>query len=550
MTASFQGLPATHDGSTMFQFELRFSEQVRLSYQTLRDNMLTVTGGQVSSAGVPSATVSGTCLTLRYAGGLDAGSTPEPRDWVVRAGSGTDWCEQIHREGINAFFSGPAWETPKGLLAKLIVLDQFPRCVYRGTPLAYANDSITVRLAERMCAANWDMNEFNIMERFWVYVPLSHAEELELQELCVHKSFGWSQDLVAAVSPDRRKTNQFISWYFIKAFIEHSDALLIYGRFPHRNAILCREHRAGEPRYLNNPIRPLWSYTQPSRPDYYAVLAALSRIEEGLDESCIRPEVLAELHRVANLHPDGPDTLMDVFNLAGDDAVSYDTLYRHMLLREKERAFDTICRAPVIADLFQQIKGLILIDPNEPWPPKSAKQSLKMVIDVAGLRAIANNTSPPTIRVEKPGLLPVDDQTKARSLVLKNDSSELGSLATEVERLAECNDFSDKAVFEIQLALEEWFMNNINYGFNDVAEHEIQVAFQFQDETRTFVAHMIDDGREFDPLAESMEPDFESFLADRVEGSGVDIQLVLKFMDGVEYRRRDGCNHLTLTKRV
>ena len=54
-----------------------------------------------------------------------------------------DWCEQIHREGINTFFYGPAWETPKGLLAKLIVLDQFPRCIYRGTPLAYANDSIT-----------------------------------------------------------------------------------------------------------------------------------------------------------------------------------------------------------------------------------------------------------------------------------------------------------------------------------------------------------------------------------------------------------------------
>ena len=43
-----------------------------------------------------------------------------------------EWCEQMHREGPDRFFRDPAWETPKGRLAKLIVLDQFPRSVYRG----------------------------------------------------------------------------------------------------------------------------------------------------------------------------------------------------------------------------------------------------------------------------------------------------------------------------------------------------------------------------------------------------------------------------------
>ena len=110
-----------------------------------------------------------------------------------------DWCEQIHKEGIDGFFSDPEWETPKGMLAKLIVLDQFPRSVYRGTPAAYANDPVTVRMAEHLCTTARDMTEYNLMERMWVYVPLSHAEELALQELCVEKYVTWSRDLVAAV---------------------------------------------------------------------------------------------------------------------------------------------------------------------------------------------------------------------------------------------------------------------------------------------------------------------------------------------------------------
>ncbi len=461
-----------------------------------------------------------------------------------------DWCEQIHKEGIDGFFSDPEWETPKGLLAKLIVLDQFPRSVYRGTPAAYANDPMTVRLAEHLCTTNWDMTEYNIMERMWVYVPLSHAEELALQELCVEKYVQWSRELVAAVPSGRRRINQFISWSFIKASIEHSDALLIFGRFPHRNAILGREHKAGEPRYLNDPVRPLWTFTQPPRPDYFAILGALCRFDKGLDQEGIRPEPLAELHRAAGLSLDGPDSLMDVFELAGDGAVAYTTLYSHMLLQEKEQAFEAVCRAPVVEDLFQQIKALILKDPGESWPPKSAKYSVTPVIDVAAINAVITNTPRPAAPVEKGRELPVTDPSKAVNLVLKNDSSELEHLAHEIEGLAERNGFEHKALFQIQLAVEEWLMNAINYGFEDAAEHEIHVQLRFHDDTRTLLVDIIDDAREFDPTAEALEPDFEAFLADRVDGAGVGVHLVLEFADDIAYRRQDGLNYLTLTKRV
>ncbi len=461
-----------------------------------------------------------------------------------------DWCEQIHKEGVDAFFSDPAWETPKGVLAKLIVLDQFPRSVYRGTPVAYANDSVTVRMAEHLCTTAWDMTEFNILERMWVYVPLSHAEELALQELCVDKYVRWSKDLAGVVASGRRRINQFISWSFIKASIEHSDALLVFGRFPHRNAILGREHKAGEPRYLNDPVRPLWTFTQPPRPDYFAVLGALCRFRKGLDEDRIGPEPLAELHRAAKLPLDGPDSLMDVLDLGHNHSVAYTTFYRHMRLREKERAFDAVRRVPLVADLFDQIRQLILKDPAEPWPPRSAKYSVKAVIDVAALKAIVADALPPVAPSRRPTELAVTDPEKALSLMLKNDSAELGRLAQQVEEFAGRHAFPYEARFQLQLALEEWVMNTINYGYNDAAEHEIEVDLQFHEETRTLVVHIVDDAREYDPLADNLEPDFEAFLADRVEGSGIGIQLVLKFADDIGYRREDGFNHLTLTKTV
>ena len=466
-------------------------------------------------------------------------------------GAQRDWCEQIHREGLDAFFSDPVWETPRGLLAKLIVLDQFPRSVYRGTPAAYATDSVTGSLARRLCTTDWYLKECNSIERFWAFLPLSHPEELELQEICVKESVRWSEELVARVSSGRRRINQYIGWYFVKAFIEHSDALMIYGRFPHRNAILGRVHKPGEPHYLTSPVRPLWSFTQPPRPEYYAVLGALHRIgKDDLDEDDIRPEALEELLGMASLPPNAVQGLMKCFDPPGEQAVSYMTLYRHLMLRENERSFHAVCRTALVADLFLRIKGVILSDPEEPWPPKSAMRSVRKVIDVAELRGIVIGAPPPLPRIGPPAKAEADSRAEVHSLVLTNDSSELERLANEVKSLAACHGFADKPLFEIQLALEEWVMNTINYGFDDAAEHEIHVDLLFDDTARTLVVHIFDDGRQFDPFGGTPESDLEAFLEDRVEGGGVGVQFVLEFADRVEYRRRGAWNHVTLAKKV
>ena len=189
-----------------------------------------------------------------------------------------EWCEQMHREGLDRFFRDPVWDTPRGVLAKLIVLDQFPRSVYRGTALAYTNDPLTASMSRQACEAAGDFAHYNVIERFWLYLPLVHAEDLKLQELSIEKFARWSADLVAEAPPERRRINQFVSWSIIRGVIEHSETLLLFGRFPHRNAAMQRPHRGGEVRYLTDPMRPLWSFTQPPDPDYFALLGALCRL--------------------------------------------------------------------------------------------------------------------------------------------------------------------------------------------------------------------------------------------------------------------------------
>ena len=305
-----------------------------------------------------------------------------------------EWCEQIHREGLKRFFRDPAWETPKGILAKLIVLDQFPRSVYRGTALAYANDPLTTSMALQACESDKEIAHYNVVERFWFYVAFAHAEDLKVQERSVEKFSRWSVDLVAAAAPERRRISQFVGWSVLKAAIEHSEALLLFDRFPHRNIALQRPHRGGEPRYLNDPMRPLWSYTQPPNPDYFALLGALHRTAGGLDADRVSRDALAGLLRDAGISPDDPGSPMQVFEIAGEAAVPYPLVYRHLLLPEQAGTLDILLRTAPVRELMTAVKRLFLRNGESlgegelVWPPRSAKDSMAGAVDVTALNAL------------------------------------------------------------------------------------------------------------------------------------------------------------------
>jgi uncharacterized protein (DUF924 family) len=129
----------------------------------------------------------------------------------------------------------PVWTaTPRGTLAAVIVLDQFPRNIHRGTPGAFASDAAALALASDLIARGGD-RELNDVERQFLYMPYQHAEDLGVQErsLELYRALGNANVLDFAQ--------------------RHRDIIARFGRFPHRNAILGRVSTAEETAFLTQP---------------------------------------------------------------------------------------------------------------------------------------------------------------------------------------------------------------------------------------------------------------------------------------------------------
>ena len=124
------------------------------------------------------------------------------------------------------------WELlPQGALALLILLDQFPRNMFRGTRRAYATDPAAALVAERAIDRGHDKAFAPPLCRFF-YLPFSHSEELAHQERACTLNEG-------AGDQDGLKWAQ-----------HHRDIVARFGRFPHRNAILGRETTPEEAQFL------------------------------------------------------------------------------------------------------------------------------------------------------------------------------------------------------------------------------------------------------------------------------------------------------------
>jgi uncharacterized protein (DUF924 family) len=125
-----------------------------------------------------------------------------------------------------------AWEeTPEGVYALLILLDQFPRNMFRGSPRAFATDAQALAVAERAIARGFD-DAYEAPERRFFYMPFMHSEELADQERCIALC-------AAAEDPEGVKYAEV-----------HRDIIRDFGRFPHRNEVLERDTTAEEKRFL------------------------------------------------------------------------------------------------------------------------------------------------------------------------------------------------------------------------------------------------------------------------------------------------------------
>lgn len=130
---------------------------------------------------------------------------------------------------------------PQGLLALILLLDQFRRNIYRGTADAFAKDKYALKLCVEGAMAKRDQT-LTPIERVFFYMPLQHSESLKVQ-LKSLKIFG---RLAEAVIPTYKETFLTISQF---ADLHH-DVVEIFGRFPHRNRVLQRENTAQEAEYL------------------------------------------------------------------------------------------------------------------------------------------------------------------------------------------------------------------------------------------------------------------------------------------------------------
>ncbi|WP_041432350.1 DUF924 family protein [Thiobacillus denitrificans] len=138
-----------------------------------------------------------------------------------------------------------AWaKTPRGRLALVIVLDQFPHHVYRGRREAFACDAQALTLSLAAIATGED-RELAPLERVFLYLPLEHAESLAVQEQAVSLFETLAGE---AAPPERAVFDDFLNYAR-----RHRDVVARFGRFPHRNAILGRASSPAEIEFLKQP---------------------------------------------------------------------------------------------------------------------------------------------------------------------------------------------------------------------------------------------------------------------------------------------------------
>lgn len=138
--------------------------------------------------------------------------------------------EQLFEQARNGELA--KWRaTPEGRVAEIIILDQFPRNIYRGTPQAFATDTLALERAQETVAVGDDLKVSPLYRRF-LYMPYMHSESVE-----VH---GKALELFKKLGDEGG----------LRFEIEHKIIIDRFGRYPSRNEILGRQSTSEELEFL------------------------------------------------------------------------------------------------------------------------------------------------------------------------------------------------------------------------------------------------------------------------------------------------------------
>lgn len=129
------------------------------------------------------------------------------------------------------------WEaTAEGALALLLLLDQFPRNLYRGSAHSYATDGLARAIARRALKNGHDKQVAPELRPFF-YLPFEHSEDIEDQHFCIR---------LFEAHRDETGDAETLKWAIV-----HRDIIERFGRFPHRNDALGRDTTPEEQAYLD-----------------------------------------------------------------------------------------------------------------------------------------------------------------------------------------------------------------------------------------------------------------------------------------------------------
>ena len=159
-----------------------------------------------------------------------------PQKWFARNAAFDEACrlkfEPTHHRAARGEYDGWA-ETPEGALALVLLLDQFPRNLYRGSGHAYATDGKARAIARAATQRGFHRQVDKDLAQFFV-LPFEHSEDIADQD----------EGLALAVELDDAEV---LKWVVI-----HRDIIARFGRFPHRNPMLGRTTTAEEQAFLDD----------------------------------------------------------------------------------------------------------------------------------------------------------------------------------------------------------------------------------------------------------------------------------------------------------
>jgi uncharacterized protein (DUF924 family) len=165
------------------------------------------------------------------------------REWFIKSDAFDEQTRQRFGAVIDQALAGGLreWdaEGPQGVLARILVLDQFTRNAFRNTPRSFAGDALALGAARELvdsgahkALAPW--------QRSFVYMPFEHAEDAFMQEHAVA--------LFTALAAEHPGFGESLDYAH-----RHRGVIARFGRFPHRNEILGRASTLDEAEFLRQP---------------------------------------------------------------------------------------------------------------------------------------------------------------------------------------------------------------------------------------------------------------------------------------------------------